>query len=225
MSEVNLNRRILAANDAGAGKNRAFFEKHGVLVVNVMSSPGAGKTTLLEATVRALHPRVRLGVVEGDIATSLDAERLARLGIPAVQINTAGACHLDAGMIAGVRGRFDWERLDALFIENVGNLVCPAGFDLGEDLRTVILSIPEGSDKFRKYPAIFRDADILLLSKVDLLPFSDFDVELLLRDAAEARPELPVMPVSAIGGEGVDRWAEWLEERIRQKKAGKVVTT
>lgn len=225
MPEVGLNQKILGLNETTAAENRSFFERHGVLVVNVMSSPGAGKTTLLEATVRALHPRLRIGVIEGDIATSLDAERLANLGVPAVQINTDGACHLDARMIGLVLGRLDWDRLDVVFIENVGNLVCPAGFDLGEDFRAVLLSIPEGNDKLRKYPAIFRAADVLVLSKIDLLPFSDFDVEELLRDAAGVRPGLAVLPVSAVRGEGVDRWAEWLEDRVRWKKAGRLVTT
>ncbi len=209
-------RKILKANDQLAAENRARFDAAGVLAVNVVGSPGAGKTTLLEALFARLAGRLRPAVIEGDIAGSIDAERMERIGVPVVQINTDGACHLDAGMIAGALAELDLRNADLLAIENVGNLVCTAGFDLGEHLRVVVLSASEGDDKAAKYPAIFQSSDALVIAKTDLLPHVPFSVERIAADMRRLAPEAPVFQVSALRGEGVEEFTEWLaaERRI-----------
>jgi hydrogenase nickel incorporation protein HypB len=208
---------VLAGNQAIAGRNRAAFARHSVLVLNLMSSPGAGKTTFLERWLPQVRERLRIGVIEGDIATTLDAERIAACGVPAVQINTRGACHLDARMIERVLCHFDLPGLDCLIIENVGNLVCPAEFDLGETLRITLASTAEGEEKPVKYPASFRGANAVLLTKTDLLPVLTFDVDRFCGAVRELNPAMPIFPISAVTGEGMAAWTEWLMGRWRRQ--------
>ena len=206
-------RKILKANDQLAEENRAGFDATGVFTVNIVGSPGCGKTTLLEALFERLKSQLAPAVIEGDIAGSIDAERIAALGVPVVQINTDGACHLDANMIAAATKDLDLEGVDLLVIENVGNLVCTAGFDLGEHLRLVLLSVPEGDDKIAKYPAIFRASDALVISKVDLLPFFDFNIGRVVKDMKALAPDAEVFRVSATVGDGLPELASWLDNR------------
>ncbi|MEW6032423.1 MAG: hydrogenase nickel incorporation protein HypB [Bacillota bacterium] len=214
---VKLARDILKANDQLANGLRRRLTSHGVLGVNLIGSPGSGKTTLLERTIERLEG-LRVAVIEGDIATALDAERIERTGAPAVQINTEGACHLDANMVIDAASELDLAVLDFLFIENVGNLVCPAAWDLGEDVKVVVSSVAEGDEKPRKYPAVFQKAAACVLSKVDLLPHVDFDIERFRADAALLNPDLTVLPVSAREGTGVAEWVAWLKDRLTAKR-------
>lgn len=208
--EIKLGTNILAANEAIAAENRATFKRHGCLAVNLVSSPGAGKTTLLERTIEGLHGRYALGVIEGDLTTSLDADRIRRHGVPAVQINTGGGCHLDAYMVSKALPAFDLSSLDIMLIENVGNLVCPAEFDLGEEAKIAIVSVAEGDDKPVKYPVIFRGARAFVINKIDLLPYTDCDLGRLRDGALGINPGLHVFEVSCRTGEGMDRWLAWL---------------
>ncbi|MGD0152936.1 MAG: hydrogenase nickel incorporation protein HypB [Thermacetogeniaceae bacterium] len=219
MVKVRLATPILQENDEAARENRELFRERGIFVLNLMSSPGSGKTTTLERTIEQLPEGLRLAVIEGDIYTTRDAERIEARGVPVVQINTAGACHLDARMIKPTLGDFDLDAVDLLIIENVGNLVCPAEFDLGEDARAVVLSVTEGNDKPMKYPLIFRLARVALINKIDLLPYTDCDMEELGRDMALINPELTVFPVSARTGQGFTLWMDWLAEQVRHKQA------
>jgi hydrogenase nickel incorporation protein HypB len=202
--------KILKANDQLAEENRAKLDAAGVFAVNLVGSPGCGKTTLLEALFARLRSRLAPAVIEGDIAGSIDAERIDALGIPVVQINTDGACHLDATMIAAAAKDLNFEAVDLLIIENVGNLVCTAGFDLGEHLRVVLLSISEGDDKIAKYPAIFQRSHALVITKIDLLPYSNFKLGRAMADMKHLNPEAAVFQVSALKGEGMDALTEWL---------------
>jgi len=207
--------RVLRANDALAEELRARFDRAGVLAVNVIGSPGSGKTALLERTVADLHPRVAIGIIEGDIATTRDAERLAAYGVRAVQIETrlvGNACHLDAHLVRTALPHLPVEQLQLLLIENVGNLVCPTAYDLGEHLRVVVTSVPEGDDKPRKYPATFARADAVVLNKIDLLPHTDFSVEAFVQGLRQVS-QAPVFALSARTGEGVSAWTAWLESR------------
>ncbi|NLX97305.1 MAG: hydrogenase nickel incorporation protein HypB [Rhodopirellula sp.] len=203
-------KKLLKANDQLAEENRENFTRAGIFGVNIVGSPGCGKTTLLEALFGRLKGRVKPAVIEGDIAGSIDAERIDALGVPVVQINTDGACHLDANMIAAAARDFDWEAIDLLVVENVGNLVCTAGFDLGEHLRIVVLSVPEGDDKLAKYPAIFQGSDALVITKTDLLPYIKFDVDRVTGDMARLAPAAEIFQVAALQGEGIDSLAQWL---------------
>ncbi|MBK6847064.1 MAG: hydrogenase nickel incorporation protein HypB [Proteobacteria bacterium] len=218
MHEIAVGAGILGQNDAWAQHNREHFRAHGVYVLNLMSAPGAGKTTLLERTVDALASRYRLAVIEGDVQTRIDAERIARHGIQAVQINTGAACHLDARQIHETLPVFDLDALDLLLVENVGNLVCPAEFDLGEHDKVMLLSVAEGDDKPIKYPVMFHAARALLVTKVDLLPYVDFDLGRAERDARALNLELEVFRVSARTGEGLDAWYQWLAARIEGQR-------
>lgn len=202
--------RILEANDRIAGENRKIFRDNGLYVLNLMSAPGAGKTTLLEATIRALKGKKRIGVIEGDIDTDRDAKRIAALDIPVVQINTKGACHLDANMIREVLNEFPVKDIDLLFIENVGNLVCPAEFDVGENEKVMILSIAEGDDKPLKYPLMFQESAALLLNKIDLLPYVDCSIEKIRTDVAKLNPKIKIFETSCRTGGGLSGWYEWL---------------
>jgi len=204
---------ILAANDAIAEANRKLFKEHGLFVINLMSAPGAGKTTLLEKTLGVLQGELKFGVVEGDIATSRDAERLEKFGVPIVQINTKSECHLDANMIHGAVRDFPLDGLDVLIIENVGNLVCPAEFKVGEDHKVMLLSVSEGDDKPLKYPLMFHESSLLLLNKIDLLPYVDFDMKAAKRNALQVSPKLEILPVSCRTGEGLDAWFDWIRAR------------
>ncbi|GBC83869.1 Hydrogenase/urease nickel incorporation protein HypB [bacterium HR11] len=206
---------LLKANDYVAQRLRQAWDQGRTFVVNLISAPGAGKTTLLEATLPVLMDRYRVGVLEGDIETERDAERIRALGVEAVQVTTGGTCHLEAPMVEQAWRLMDNE-LDFLFIENVGNLVCPASFDLGEHLRVVLLSVPEGDDKPAKYPKAFRTAQALVITKADLLETMDFSVERARREALEIQPELQVFVVSAKTGAGIPAWTQFLEQRRRQ---------
>lgn len=209
--KVTLRTDVLANNNKAAEFNRDLFESTGTLVVNLMSSPGAGKTTLLEETVRALSGKYRIGVIEGDLATERDADRVRAMGAKAVQINTQGGCHLDARMVAGSLAEFDLDEIDILFIENVGNLVCPSGYDLGQQHKVAVLSVPEGNDKIPKYPLMFMRTELVLLNKIDLLPYLDFNVEEARRDLTEINPESEMITLSARTSEGLHEWFSWLE--------------
>jgi hydrogenase nickel incorporation protein HypB len=202
--------RILEANDRIAEENRKRFDAAGVYVVNLMGAPGAGKTSLLERTIRALKPHGRIGVIEGDIVGSDDAERIGALDVPVVQINTGGACHLDANMISEVLDEMPLADLDLLIIENVGNLVCPAEFKVGEDIKMMVLSVAEGHDKPLKYPLMFRESRALVLNKVDLLPYVNTDINKMRNDSLALNPNLKIFEVSCATGAGIDQWAQWL---------------
>jgi len=215
--EIKVLSNLLKANDAIAEQNRKTFRENKVTVYNLIGSPGAGKTSVLEVAIERLKGQYRIGVIEGDIATSRDAERIAKLGVETLQINTRGACHLDANMIASALSEFPYQGLDMLFIENVGNLVCPAGYALGEDAKIVVISVPEGEDKPAKYPLIFRNASLMLLNKIDLLPYCDFDIETMKQDALGVNPALDVIGTSCTSGEGAEEWAAWLTSRMQQR--------
>jgi len=202
---------LLHANDHAAAHNREHFNNHGVLAINLMSSPGAGKTSLLEATIDALKDELAIAVIEGDLETENDASRIRAHGVPAIQITTGSACHLDAHMVHDALHELDLQTLDIVFIENVGNLVCPASFDLGQHLNIILLSVPEGDDKPAKYPVMFRTADLVLLSKSDLLPvLDDFQPENARRYLRELASSAPVFELSAKNADGMDAWIHWL---------------
>jgi len=211
---VTLEQDLLAKNDLLAARNRGWFEGRGILALNLMSSPGSGKTSLLERTIRDLSGEVEVSVVEGDQETLLDAERIKATGCRVVQINTGSGCHLDAEMLASGLRTLAPSAQSVVFIENVGNLVCPALFDLGEQRRVVVMSVTEGADKPLKYPHMFRTADLLVLNKLDLLPYVDFDVEQCLTYARQIRGGLPALTVSATRGDGLDGWYDWLRAQL-----------
>jgi len=219
MHQIPVETNLLADNAAVAQLNRQLFIEHGVYVLNLMSGPGAGKTTLLERTVEALGPKHRLAVIEGDVQTSADADRIAQHGVKAIQINTGSSCHLDARMIRDELGELDLHALDLLIIENVGNLVCPAEFDLGEHDKVMLLSVTEGHDKPQKYPVMFHAARLMLLNKVDLLPYVDFELEAAERAARALNLDLDILRVSAKTEEGLDEWYAWLKRRIARVKS------
>ncbi len=209
-------KNILEANERISEENRKLFEKEKVAVINLMSSPGSGKTSLLERTIDAIKDRIRMGVIEGDIQSTRDAERILNKGIPAVQINTDGACHLDSNMIRSALPNFDLSELDLLVVENVGNLVCPAEFALGEDHKVTILSVTEGEDKPEKYPLMFHESSVLLINKIDLLPYIDCDMEYIRDICLKINPKLEIFEISCKTGEGIDGWAEWLLKQIKK---------
>ncbi|TVQ95358.1 MAG: hydrogenase accessory protein HypB [Desulfovibrionales bacterium] len=211
-------RNILEANDRLAGQLRNTYAENNVLALNLMSSPGAGKTALLERTLTDLRDELRMAVIEGDLQTDNDAQRVAATGAQAIQINTEGGCHLDSSMILEALKQMDLTALDVLFIENVGNLVCPAEFDLGEKAKVTLLSVTEGDDKPEKYPMMFAQSKVLLLNKIDLLPYVDFDVDRATRFARALNPEIAVFPVSCRTGEGLEPWYAWLKEAVRAER-------
>lgn len=206
--------KILSANDKLAQENRARIDAAGVFSINVMASPGAGKTSLIERTVRALSPKYRIGMINGDILTSLDADRAAAAGAIAVQINTGGDCHLDAVMLQPALDQVQLESLDLLIVENVGNLICPAEFRLGTHKNVIVASIPEGDDKPHKYPSMYRGADVLVLNKIDLLPYVPFRMEFFSQGVAALNPGVTQFNLSCTTGEGLDAWLAWLEAQI-----------
>jgi hydrogenase nickel incorporation protein HypB len=209
---------VLDANDTLARANRDLFDRAGTYTINMMSSPGAGKTALLERTLERLRGKLRLGVLEGDVQTTLDADRLARFHIPLVQVNTdpgfGGECHLDANMVRSGLGELPLHDIDVLIIENVGNLVCPAEFRVGEDVRVMVYSVTEGEEKPLKYPLMFRSADLVLVNKVDLLEHLDFDLEQFLGNLDAVNPGVRTVLTSARTGQGVDEWCDWLGQRL-----------
>ena len=210
---------LLDANDHQAGHNREHFARHAALAVNLMSSPGAGKTALLEATVDALGDELRIAVIEGDLETENDAERIRQKGVPAVQISTGSACHLDAHMVHEALHELAIDDVDIVFIENVGNLVCPASFDLGQHLNVTLLSTPEGHDKPAKYPVMFRAADLVLITKADLLPvLEDFDPVYAEDCVRQLANPAPILNVSARKGDGLDAWLDWLRARLEDDR-------
>lgn len=219
---VDINRSLFAANDAMARSNREHFDDENIVVLNLISSPGSGKTTLLEHTIDRIGDEIKIGVIEGDIETERDAERIRAKGVPAIQLTTGGACHLDASMIH--RGFHQLQKeaggdaIDLLVIENVGNLVCPATFDLGEHKRVVLVSVPEGPDKPAKYPKAFTSSQLFLITKTDLLPYFDFEVAEASKEALSLNPALQVMDFSSTTGEGFEAWLDYLRELVREKQ-------
>ncbi len=218
--EIEVGRRVLDANEQVAATNRELFSEHGVLVLNVMSSPGSGKTTTLVKTIEHLQAqRISSAVVVGDICTHNDADRLAATGVPSIQINTepfGGDCHLTAQGVLKAIDSIDLATIDLLIVENVGNLVCPAEFDIGEHARVVILSVTEGEDKPLKYPLMFRQCDVALLNKIDLLPYLNFDAALATANIHQIHPEMPVLPLSAQSGDGFEPWIEWIRGMVQK---------
>ena len=209
---ISLEENLLAKNDLLAARNRGWLEGRGIRAFNVMSSPGAGKTTLLVRTIRELAGELAIGVIEGDQETSLDADRIRSTGRPVIQVNTGAGCHLDAGMLQRALDALNPEPGSTVFIENVGNLVCPALFDLGESARVVVISVPEGDDKPQKYPHMFLAADLVIINKADLLPYVEFDVDSCVRQARSLNPGVDVLTLSATTGEGMDGWLEWIRK-------------
>ncbi len=216
--EVKVVSNILKANELIAEANRQVFERAGIYALNLMSSPGAGKTTLLEALAEELGSEIRMAVIEGDIATAADSERIAAKGVPTVQINTGGGCHLEAGMVARALDSLPLSELDLIIIENVGNLVCPADFSLGEQDKALILSVSEGSDKPKKYPAMFRRSSFLVINKIDLLDRCNFNLEKAVSDARSIQPNLDIFPLSATKREGLAPLIDWLRQKVESIK-------
>jgi hydrogenase nickel incorporation protein HypB len=213
---IAVNEAILDQNDRLAERNRGYFQAKGLLVLNVLSSPGSGKTTFLQKTIEALKGRLRVGVIVGDLATENDAVRLRSTGAPAVQINTGTMCHLEAGMVAKAASQLKLDDLDLLIIENVGNLVCPASFDLGENLRVVLLSVTEGEDKPLKYPPMFHSAHVTVVSKIDLAAATEFNRDLALRNLRQLSPQAVIFEVSAKTGQGMEGWSSFLVKRHQE---------
>ncbi len=219
--EIKVLRNILDANEAMARRNQGRLDEHHILAINVMSSPGSGKTSLILQTIRRLKAKVRIAVIEGDVASSIDADRVGKEGVPVIQINTGGGCHLDANMTENALNNLPLENIDLLIIENVGNLICPAEFALGEHKRVMLLSLPEGHDKPHKYPLMFTEADVVLVNKIDLLPYLDFNMDAFYKAVTGLNPRARIFQVSAKTGEGLEPWLEWLVASLKDKNAVK----
>ncbi|MGC9521372.1 MAG: hydrogenase nickel incorporation protein HypB [Anaerolineae bacterium] len=215
-SRVPVVERVLSANEEVAADNRGQFKGRGIKVVNIMASPGAGKTTLLLATIEAMAER-RIGVIEGDVASRVDADRISKTGVPVVQINTGGACHLDAPMIRHAIQALPLDDLELIFVENVGNLICPVSFDLGQDYNVGLISVPEGHDKPYKYPGIFEAVDLVIVTKADLLPYLDFEVDTFRELVHGLNPDAEVLVLSAKTGDGLEDWISWVETRLSDR--------
>jgi len=209
--------KILSANDRLAQENRTVIDSAGVLAINLMASPGAGKTSLIEQTVRALHGKLRIGMINGDIATSLDADRAAAAGATAVQVNTGGECHLDAVMIQDALLRMDLHSIDLLIVENVGNLVCPASFALGTHKSVLVASLPEGDDKPYKYPGMYRGVDAVVVNKIDLAPYVTFRMDYFQKGIEALNPGVVQFPLSCRTGEGLGGWLDWLSAQVKMR--------
>jgi hydrogenase nickel incorporation protein HypB len=215
---VTIGEQILGKNEDIARENKKRLDKNGILTINIMSSPGAGKTTLIMSTIKAVGKKIRIGVIEGDVASTVDADKVAAMGIPAVQINTAGGCHLEAAMVTKALDGLPLDKIDLLFIENVGNLICTNNYKLGEDIRLMIASMPEGDDKPIKYPAMFADSDVVIISKIDLQPYLDFNEASFLRVVNGLNGDVTIFPVSCKTGNGMEAWYKWLEAAVKNKK-------
>jgi hydrogenase nickel incorporation protein HypB len=213
MSIITIERKVLEKNDQIARRNRQFFQEHGIFVLNFVSSPGAGKTSILEKTFQELRNSINIAVIEGDVQTDLDAQRVAHYGVPVVQIMTLGGCHLEANLIQDALEKLNLTGVDMLFIENVGNLVCPSNYDLGEALKIVVLSTTEGDDKPLKYPAMFRNSSVLLINKIDLMPYVNCDLNALRGNALKINPALKIFEISCVTGAGIPEWCNWLRKK------------
>lgn len=212
MHDFPIGTNIMDVNERIAAENRNLFDSYGVFAINVMSAPGAGKTSVLERTIERLKDRHNIGVIEGDLVTNIDAARISAMGVPAHQITTGTVCHLDARMLHLSMHHFDVTDFDLLFIENVGNLVCPAEFNLGEHLKVMVFSTVEGAEKPKKYPLMFHEANAVILNKVDLLPYSGVSLDELIENVRDVNPTAPIFAVSCTSGEGIDEWIDWLEQ-------------
>ena len=219
MAHIDLDKKILDKSERFAQENRELLDAHGVFMIDLLASPGAGKTSTIKATINALRERYSIAIIEGDIASNVDAVRIKEMGIPAVQINTGGSCHLEGDMINKALKVLDHANLDLIIIENVGNLVCPTDFYLGEDVKVMILSVPEGDDKPLKYPGIFQAAKAIILNKVDTLPVFDFDMPAFEERILNLNPQAPLFKIAATKENGVDSWSAWLTEQIEAAKA------
>jgi len=220
--DVSLN--LLKANDYIAERIREDMREKNILVLNLVSSPGSGKTSLLEETIKRLKSKINIAVLEGDLETERDAERIRQHGVQALQIVTQGICHLEAQMIQQALPSMDFDGIDILFIENVGNLVCPASYDLGEDIRVTLVSCTEGDDKPKKYPSMFLTTDIMVVTKTDLLPYVPFSVDAVIKDAKEVNDKIDTFLLSSYKGDGMDEWCDWLLDKVKEKKANLVMS-
>ena len=218
MAEIQVMKNILGENDRIAAENQAMFAAKGVYVLNLMGSPGAGKTSVLEKTMEMLKGELNMAVIEGDLFTSKDADRIERHGVPVIQINTAGGCHLDAPMVQKVAQQMDLDSLDLLIVENVGNLVCPAEFAVGEGDKAVVLSITEGDDKPMKYPLIFKESAVAVLNKTDILPYCNFDMASAKEDITTLHPGIKIIEAACTTGQGIAEWCAWLKAKAAAKK-------
>jgi hydrogenase nickel incorporation protein HypB len=213
--KVSVVEKVHSVNDQLAGENQLQLQEAGIFSINLMASPGAGKTSLIEKTLAGLDPAISVAAIDGDVATSIDADRAAKAGATAVQINTGGQCHIDASMLRSALEKLDLTKFDLLLVENVGNLICPASFKLGTDKNILIASIPEGDDKPYKYPAMYQDVDALIINKVDLLPYIDFKMDYFKKGVEMLNPGLITFPISCKTGEGLETWIQWLTDQIR----------
>ncbi|MGD0795749.1 MAG: hydrogenase nickel incorporation protein HypB [Dehalococcoidales bacterium] len=215
---ITVGEKVLIANEVKARENKNRLDQHRILTINIMSSPGAGKTSVILNSIKHFKNKIRIAVIEGDVASTVDADKVNALGIPVVQINTAGGCHLDANMVAPALDDLPLEKTDLLFIENVGNLICPNNYILGEDKRVMIASLPEGDDKPYKYPAMFADTDVVLLNKTDLQPYLDFNADAFKKVVTGLNPDVFIFPVSSKTGAGMAAWFSWLETALKNKR-------
>ncbi|MCK4537556.1 MAG: hydrogenase nickel incorporation protein HypB [Candidatus Krumholzibacteria bacterium] len=219
MHQINMGDDLRERNREIAAENTVMLKKHGVVSINIMSAPGAGKTSLLVASIPGLMKKYRVGVIEGDLQTSRDAERVAALGIDVYQIETGGVCHLDASMVHSALHQLDLDSIDILLVENVGNLVCPAEFDVGVDAKVMLLSITEGDDKPKKYPLMFHESDLLIMNKIDLAPYVDFDIEKAKSEARDINPSIDIIEISCKTGQGIEAWVDWMVRLCDERKS------
>jgi len=217
MSIITIERKVLEKNDELAARNRELFRKNKIFTANLVSSPGSGKTSIVEKTLEHFKDKLNISVIEGDVQTNLDAERVSKYGVPVVQIVTNGSCHLEAKLVQDALQNLELDDTDVLFIENVGNLVCPAAYDLGEDMKIVIASTTEGDDKPLKYPRMFLNASVLLINKIDLIPYINCNIEVLRKNALQINPKLKIFQLSCTSGEGIEKWCSWLESMVQKK--------
>jgi len=215
MSVITIERKVLEKNDEIASKNRELFQHNGLFVLNMVSSPGSGKTSIVERTLEYIKGKLSIGVIEGDVQTDFDAQRVAKFDVPVVQIITNGGCHLDAKLVHDALGNMSLKGIQLLIIENVGNLVCPANYDLGEHIKVVVASTTEGDDKPLKYPAMFRNASVLLINKIDLLPYINCTIEVLKNNAFRINPALNIFETSCTTKQGIKEWCDWLEKQVK----------